>query len=70
MVKILKDVLGHHLFVPDPEQLSRDKKWLSPEELKHKVVIRMKVKPGACWSQVPTFKHSNQQHLILLLFPD
>lgn len=47
MVKILKDVLGHHLFVPDPEQLSRDEKWLSPEELKHKVVIRMKVKPGA-----------------------
>ncbi len=46
MVTILKEVLGQHLFVPDPVQLTRDEKWLSPEELKHKVVLRMKVKPG------------------------
>lgn len=48
LVGILKGVLGHHLFIPAKDQLSRDGKWLSPEALKHKVVLRMKVKPGAC----------------------
>lgn len=47
MVQILKGVLGHHLFVPAADQLAKDGKWLSPEALKHKVVVRMKVKPGA-----------------------
>jgi hypothetical protein len=46
LVKILKEVLGHHLFVPEAGQLSREGQWLSPEALKHKVVVRMKVKPG------------------------
>lgn len=46
MVSTLKQVLGRHLFVPEPDQLIRDGKWLSPEELKHKVIVRMKVKPG------------------------
>lgn len=51
-MKILKEVLGHHLFIPSAEQLEKDGKWLSPEALKHKVVVRMKVKPGmgtVCW---------------------
>jgi hypothetical protein len=34
--------------VPELGQLERDSAWLSPEALKHKVVIRMKVKPGRC----------------------
>lgn len=46
MVNILKQVLGSHLFVPEPDQLAKDGQWLSPEALKHKVVLRMKVKPG------------------------
>jgi hypothetical protein len=46
MVEILKEVLGHHLFVPEADQLAKDGKWLSPQDLKHKVVVRMKVKPG------------------------
>lgn len=46
LVKILKDVLGHNLFVPEAGQLAREGQWLSPEALKHKVLVRMKVKPG------------------------
>ena len=46
MVETLTHVLGHHLFIPEPDQLAKDGKWLSPEALKHKVVVRMKVKPG------------------------
>lgn len=46
MVNILREVLGQHLFVPEAGQLAKDGKWLSPEALKHKVVLRMKVKPG------------------------
>lgn len=48
MAEILHHVLGRHLFVPELGQLERDSAWLSPEALKHKVVIRMKVKPGRC----------------------
>lgn len=48
MVQTLKSVLGHHLFVPAADQLASDGKWLSPEALKHKVLVRMKVKPGVC----------------------
>jgi hypothetical protein len=65
MVQILKGVLGHHLFVPAADQLAQDGKWLSPEALKHKVVVRMKVKPGAepGWLQADVFTacHDVQQ---------
>ncbi|WIA29708.1 hypothetical protein OEZ86_012188 [Tetradesmus obliquus] len=47
MAADLHDVLGQRLFEPAPEQLQRDGSWLSPEALKHKVLIRMKVKEGA-----------------------
>lgn len=50
LVKILKDVLGHHLFVPEAGQLAKEGQWLSPEALKHKVLVRMKVKPGRGWA--------------------
>lgn len=46
MVETLTHELGHHLFIPDDAQLTREGKWLSPEQLKSKVVVRMKVKPG------------------------
>jgi hypothetical protein len=49
MAQSLHRVLGRHLFVPQPDQFAADgNAWLSPQALRHKVVVRMKVKPGVC----------------------
>lgn len=49
---MLSQVLGVHLFQPEQGQLEQDGQWLSPEALKHKVVICMKVKEGATAPQL------------------